>query len=290
MPSVAQEMPTMLSCKKRARDDIDITTPQISLYAESLAKSTISIPDHLFDRPTSEPPSNHFAVTPLSVPFHQHRSSPLKRKIIPFPSIQRQRIYVDEKNENGEDREMRLGSSPSQDQPDGNKHDDNTLDSQQQQAARATTTSSAANLMARCHICSRKPAKKSDLELFTDCQGCGQRACDICMRECFGWRPILTAGSDNTLPLSTGLATGEVKLPDSNASFTMVDVDADEVSEQQSHRQHTHRLPRSYKPRPGDADEWARRGHRERICSRCCIEKGPDGDIVCLGCLPFVKG
>jgi hypothetical protein len=26
------------------------------------------------------------------------------------------------------------------------------------------------------------------------------------------------------------------------------------------------------------------------VCSRCCVEKGPDGDVVCLGCLPFSEG
>jgi hypothetical protein len=35
---------------------------------------------------------------------------------------------------------------------------------------------------------------------------------------------------------------------------------------------------------------WAKGGHRKMICSRCCVERGPDGDVVCLGCLPFVEG
>lgn len=33
---------------------------------------------------------------------------------------------------------------------------------------------------------------------------------------------------------------------------------------------------------------WSRgqeRGHWGRICSQCCIEKGPQGEVVCLGCL-----
>lgn len=37
-------------------------------------------------------------------------------------------------------------------------------------------------------------------------------------------------------------------------------------------------------------DGWASGGHRKKICSRCCVERGPDGDVVCLGCLPFVEG
>lgn len=31
-------------------------------------------------------------------------------------------------------------------------------------------------------------------------------------------------------------------------------------------------------------------GHRQRVCSRCCVERGEDGEVVCLGCLPFVEG
>lgn len=27
------------------------------------------------------------------------------------------------------------------------------------------------------------------------------------------------------------------------------------------------------------------RGHRGRICSQCCVEEGPEGEAVCLGCL-----
>ena len=26
-------------------------------------------------------------------------------------------------------------------------------------------------------------------------------------------------------------------------------------------------------------------GHRGRICSRCCVEEGMEGEVACLGCL-----
>lgn len=26
-------------------------------------------------------------------------------------------------------------------------------------------------------------------------------------------------------------------------------------------------------------------GHRRRICSQCCVEDGPEGEVICLGCL-----
>lgn len=35
---------------------------------------------------------------------------------------------------------------------------------------------------------------------------------------------------------------------------------------------------------------WVTRppGHKGMICSRCCAERGPDGDVWCLGCLKAV--
>ncbi|KAL2685410.1 hypothetical protein Neosp_006508 [[Neocosmospora] mangrovei] len=32
-------------------------------------------------------------------------------------------------------------------------------------------------VLAPCHICHRKPTKKSDLDSFAECQGCGERTC-----------------------------------------------------------------------------------------------------------------
>jgi hypothetical protein len=26
-------------------------------------------------------------------------------------------------------------------------------------------------------------------------------------------------------------------------------------------------------------------GHRRMVCSRCCVEKGTEGEVCCLGCL-----
>lgn len=31
--------------------------------------------------------------------------------------------------------------------------------------------------------------------------------------------------------------------------------------------------------------EWSEGGHRRVVCSRCCVEKGTEGDVWCLGCL-----
>lgn len=134
--------------------------------------------------------------------------------------------------------------------------------------ARHHDTTTPAQLLNRCHICHRKPSKKTDLDSFADCQGCGQRTCFVCIRQCLDWR------SEHQKRWSGyGAQSFEMK-------------DADEENDGSSRQQH-----------PGDGDGqgvvtvgWAKGGHWKMICSRCCVERGPDGDVVCLGCLPFVEG
>lgn len=70
-----------------------------------------------------------------------------------------------------------------------------------------------------CHVCRRKPALKSELDAFGDCESCERRTCFVCMRQCLG-----------------------------------------EVSGE----------------------------HRATVCSRCCVERGVDGEVLCLGCLRAV--
>lgn len=71
-----------------------------------------------------------------------------------------------------------------------------------------------------CHICHRKPTVKSDLDSYADCEGCGNRTCYICIRECLG------------------------------------------------------------------GEDWGMgEGHKGMVCSRCCVERGTDGEVLCLECL-----
>ncbi|EHK24860.1 uncharacterized protein TRIVIDRAFT_61617 [Trichoderma virens Gv29-8] len=37
-----------------------------------------------------------------------------------------------------------------------------------------------------CHVCHRRPTKKSDLDSFARCQSCQEQTCFVCMRECQG--------------------------------------------------------------------------------------------------------
>ncbi|KAF3768935.1 hypothetical protein M406DRAFT_344868 [Cryphonectria parasitica EP155] len=47
---------------------------------------------------------------------------------------------------------------------------------------------SAPTNLSPCHICHRRPTKKTELDSFADCEGCGERTCYVCIRECLGWR------------------------------------------------------------------------------------------------------
>ncbi|KAF4948705.1 hypothetical protein FSARC_13670 [Fusarium sarcochroum] len=117
-------------------------------------------------------------------------------------------------------------------------------------------------LLAPCHICHRRPTKKSDLDSFADCQGCGERACFVCIRECHGWN--LDGGSV--------LSEQEVL----SRSFHMDDVDTEPQSQQ----------PKKNATSGGQQANkgWDAVGHQAVVCSRCCIERGAEGDVTCLGC------
>ncbi|KAF4455417.1 hypothetical protein F53441_2206 [Fusarium austroafricanum] len=119
-------------------------------------------------------------------------------------------------------------------------------------------------LLAPCHICHRRPTKKSDLDSFADCQGCGERTCFVCIRECHGWN--LDGGS--------GVSEQEVL----SRSFHMDDVDdAQQDKYAKSGTQQT-------------KEGWNAIGHQVMVCSRCCIERGTKGDVTCLGCFFRMEG
>ncbi|RYO82629.1 hypothetical protein DL766_002834 [Monosporascus sp. MC13-8B] len=139
-----------------------------------------------------------------------------------------------------------------------------------------------------CHICHRKPTKKSDLDSFADCMGCGQRTCFVCIRQCQGW---LGASTEETHPSRRPGSSVEER--DFSASFTMHDVD--DMNYQESSAAGPQRADHAQTEGDGDgggcaAEGWNGRGHREVICSRCCVERGSEGDVVCLGCLAGMEG
>lgn len=110
----------------------------------------------------------------------------------------------------------------------------------------------------RCHICSRKPTKKSDLDSFADCEACGQRTCFVCIRQCLGWQEPRKDDDD-------GDRHHKMDEDDDNDKFTSPPVVLQLVGQQ------------------GVA-------HKQVVCSGCCVERGVDGEVVCLGCLPYAEG
>ncbi|CAH0026596.1 unnamed protein product [Clonostachys rhizophaga] len=119
-------------------------------------------------------------------------------------------------------------------------------------------------LLTPCHICHRRPTKKSQLDSFAECEGCGERTCFVCIRQCQGW-----SGDEGS-----ALSEQEVL----SRSFHMDDIDdMSPVGEKHPDKNFSSSQTR--------AKGWDAHGHRTVICSRCCVERGTEGDVVCLGCL-----
>lgn len=126
-----------------------------------------------------------------------------------------------------------------------------------------------------CHICRRKPTVKSELDAFADCEGCANRTCYICIRECLGLGAgdrEATEQDSNVLSFSfhgteDGMDMGgtngiELASPDNNALGFGGNLDMGRVWEKS-------RAPT----------------HKRMICSRCCVERGTEGEVWCFGCL-----
>ncbi|PHH64532.1 hypothetical protein CDD81_4311 [Ophiocordyceps australis] len=118
--------------------------------------------------------------------------------------------------------------------------------------AKLTTSTSPSH--SPCHICHRRPNNKASLDAFADCQGCGQRTCFVCVRECHGWA-----------------------VPDEDEAAA-----AEEEEEQEQEKE----KPWLRGPEAVCLDA----GHRAVVCSRCCVEMGSQGDVMCLGCLCSAPG
>lgn len=75
----------------------------------------------------------------------------------------------------------------------------------------------------------------------------------------------------------------------SDSSFTMVD--AEDLSEEaMGHHQTSPAGMQEKDHRPQETGGWVKGGHRQVVCSQCCVERGANGDVVCLGCLAFIEG
>ncbi|KAI1397414.1 hypothetical protein F4819DRAFT_85967 [Hypoxylon fuscum] len=263
MPSVTPFQPPPLSAsKKRRRDDDDgdvqvplYGSPKLSTWSRSTNNSDVG------SRTSTPYDENLLAAIHNNERLIFPSSLNMPPKVIPLPVSKRFRLF----SEN----EGHLHSHPSQQSHLSHAHPEYSTPPASPQHPRTNTAklsnSNPSALLNPCHICHRKPTKKSDLDSFADCAGCGQRACFVCIRACQGWlSPSSDSQKENLAP-----------------SFTMQDID-----------DCTHDQGQSEKHRKGGGPDegWTGRGHREMICSRCCVERGSEGDVVCLGCLGGMEG
>ncbi|KAI2471248.1 hypothetical protein F4781DRAFT_387821 [Annulohypoxylon bovei var. microspora] len=273
MPSITPfELPAFCPSKKRRRDDSDHTETQMPLYGSP--KSYLrSLPTNSDVRSRTIQHSestnllsainnNERLILPPSARGPSAMLN-MPRKVIPLPVNKRFRIASDDDDEHLHHPYNSLPAHHlSQQSHHSHAHPEYSTPPTSPQNSRPARPNPQA-LLSACHICHRKPTKKSDLDCFADCAGCGQRACFVCIRACPGW-PACASEEENL-----------------TASFAMQDVDYDSSS---------------YEPEPepglkqGKGGGWSGRGHREMVCSRCCVERGPEGDVVCLGCLAGMEG
>ncbi|KAL7787522.1 hypothetical protein V8C37DRAFT_390180 [Trichoderma ceciliae] len=126
-----------------------------------------------------------------------------------------------------------------------------------------------------CHVCRRRPTKKSDLDSFARCQSCHEQTCFVCIRECQGRNsnespvPLLSEEEEEALSRSCHMDDA-----DEYATPPRPNTDT-----QQRNSDATERGGMSAR---GPANSSI---HHAMICSRCCVEEGAEGEVVCLGCL-----
>ncbi|KAI0176341.1 hypothetical protein GGR52DRAFT_356522 [Hypoxylon sp. FL1284] len=274
MPSVTTfQPPSLLLGKKRRRDDdhSEVQMPMTTRYDAEPQDVLRAIDNNSSER--------------LVFPNSLGRDGGLvnvQRKVIPMPVSKRLRV-VGEPHPGSED-----GQGRSPPPFHGHGHPPESYP-----AARTTAAPSPRALLSPCHICHRKPTKRSDLDSFADCMGCGRRACFVCIRACQGWLPPSCAPDDEDGGEDEGRDDGE----DLSSSFTMVDADADddEVGRpdrdpDESSGAGTGEGGQGKGDGRGLEEGWTGRGHRAVVCSRCCVERGSEGDVVCLGCLAWMEG
>lgn len=117
-----------------------------------------------------------------------------------------------------------------------------------------------------CHVCHRRPTKKSDLDSYAECQQCLHRTCFVCIRECRG-----LAVDDDTYIMHEQEALSR--------SFQMDDADNGEQSPRQQHNPQDGRITTQL------IKAWNGSMHCSVVCSQCSIEKGTEGEVLCIACL-----
>lgn len=270
MPSLTQP-----PSKKRRHDDHDANSEYHLLYGNSYTGCLFTSAD----KPCLSPQDFHHDF------YHQHHGTH-PRKIIQISSPLAKKIRMGtEWPGNEEQRQTPLTPT--------SRHNHSRSPSATKVAPKAPTTSSN-NLLSPCHICHRKPTKKNELDSYADCEGCGERTCYVCIRECLGWNAspnqhdrfdheVLMRDQDNREEQRQQQQDEEREPKNFDHSFSMEDAPAGENQQRNDQRND---LEADQEPtKRGGTWGNGNRGHRGRICSQCCVEKGPEGEVICLGCL-----
>lgn len=136
------------------------------------------------------------------------------------------------------------------------------------------------NPLQPCHICHRRPTKKSDLDSFADCHGCEERTCFICLRECHG----RDADRATSVLSEQEALSRSFHMEDADDATEAVDGDGCDKSGASCNLDGLDTEPTENATNK-DKKGWRACGHRSVVCSRCCVERGVEGEVVCLGCL-----
>jgi hypothetical protein len=116
--------------------------------------------------------------------------------------------------------------------------------------------------LSSCHICRRKPTAKNELDAFADCEGCGERTCWICIRECAG---LGVTGEEMGIEIESGQFSFEFEVE--RGKDERARLESDLAAGRQTE------------------EEGITREHKRMICGRCCVERGTEGEVWCFGCL-----
>lgn len=280
MPSLTQPL-----SKKRRHDDFDANAEYHILYGQ------------LFDRPSAASLADKLNFSPqdLHHDIYAQRHGPPPRKIISLSSPRAKKLRMMTEQQDGDEQTPYPVHPLQQTIPrpaplaPSLRHNHTRSPSASKLGPRTTITT---NVLAPCHICHRRPTKKTDLDSYADCQGCGERTCYVCMRECLGWattprdrhgprdddeekeREVLMRDED--INGENGREEGGTG---NDHSFNMEDAPPEDS-------QPDYESPRAdHRKREGTWVKEGGTGHRGRICSRCCVEEGVEGEVTCLGCL-----
>lgn len=131
-----------------------------------------------------------------------------------------------------------------------------------------------------CHVCFRQPRVRQDIESYADCGICAERACAVCLRECGGHATSMERSESGGHERGgggegRGDGWGGPERGVGNASFEMRDVGEQEWQKQK----------RSRDLEAGGDAAWHGKGQVRRVCSKCCVERGSEGEVWCLRCL-----